>query len=198
MMNPDLQRIKNEIRNRKQPRTNSFFYIFLNKFLITCLVTIICLICFKKNSSLKELFHDKVLSVNFNFAFFNEVYEKYLGGVLPFSDFLPSSAPVFNEKLVYSDSKPYLDGVSLSIGDDYMVPSLDTGLVIFVGEKEGYGKTIIVQGTDGVDIWYSNMKDINVKIYEYINKGDNVGGCSSDLILVFKKDGNVLDYQKYI
>ena len=54
--------------------SSSFFNIFLNKFLITCLITVICLIAFKKDSSFKKYFNDKVLSVNFNFAYINIMY----------------------------------------------------------------------------------------------------------------------------
>lgn len=198
MVNYDLEMIKKEIKNRKKNNNNSFFYILFNKFLITCLVTVICLICFKKNKSFKDLFYDKVLSVNFNFSFFNEVYKKYLGDVLPFGNLIPNTTPVFSEKLVYSSSESFLDGVSLNVGANYMVPSIGTGLVVFVGDKEGYGNTVIIQGPDGVDTWYSNMSSISANIYEYVNKGDYIGGCDNNLVLVFKKDGNVLDYKKYI
>ena len=166
-------------RIRKDSCSNSFFVRFLNRFLITALLTVVCLIFLKKNVSFKNYFSDHVLSDNFNFSYFNSLYDKYLGG-FPFK----SVVPVFNEKLSYSDSSDYLDGVSL--------------LVVFIGYKEGYGNTLILEGSDGVDIWYSNMDDISVSMYEYVGEGSFIGNCSNKLILVFKKDGNVLDYKKYI
>lgn len=176
----------------------SFFVRFLNRFLITCLITVVCLILFKKNSSFKKYFNDNVLSHNFNFASINSVYKKYFGGVLPFSDVFSRDEAVFSEKLSYTEVNDYLDGVSLSVSDNYLVPSIGNGLVVFIGEKEGYGSTVIVEGEDGVDTWYSNMSDISVSLYEYISNGTFIGNCSNNLYLVFKKDGNVLDYKKYI
>ena len=111
---------------------------------------------------------------------------------------ISDSAPVFSEKLSYNGFEDYLDGVSLNVSSDYMVPSVNDGLVVFIGYKDGYGNTLIVQGSDGVDTWYSNMNDISVSMYQYITSGSFIGECSDKLYLVFKKDGNVLDYKKYI
>ena len=176
----------------------NFFYRFLNRFLITGLITVICLIMFKKSSSFKSMFYERVLSDNFNFAYVNNLYSKYFGGVLPFSKIISDVEPVFNEKLFYDGYDDYLDGVSLDVSSDYMVPSITDGLVVFIGYKEGYGNTLIVEDSNGVDIWYSNMNDISVKMYQYITRGSFIGDCSDKLYLVFKKDGNVLDYKKYI
>lgn len=185
-------------RVRSKCGSNSFFSNFLNRLLITGLITIISLILFKKSSSFKKYFSDNVLSVNFDFAYINSLYSKYMGGVLPFSNIISSTVTVFSEKLSYTGFSDYLDGVSLNVSSSYMVPSIDSGLVVFIGYKEGYGNTLIIQGSDGVDIWYSNMSDISVSMYEYVSSGSFIGNCSSNLYLVFKKDGNVLDYKKFI
>lgn len=170
----------------------------LNRFLITGLLTIVCLIFLKKDVSFRDFFNDRVLSINFNFAYMDNLYRKYFGGTLPFSDILSETKTVFNETLRYDGYSDFLDGVSLNVGVDYLVPSLDTGLVVFVGDKEGYGNTIIVQQANGIDVWYSNMSDVSVNMYEYVSKGSFIGSCDSSLILVFKKDGNVLDYREYV
>lgn len=189
----------NSYRIRKyKSSSSSFFSNFLNRFLITCLITIISLIMFKKDVSFKRYFSDNILSNNFNFASINSLYTKYFGGTLPFKNLIPDIQPVFNEKLSYSGVSDYLDGVSLSVSDDYLVPSISDGLVVFIGEKEGYGNTVIIEGTDGIDVWYSNMSSISLSMYEYVGGGSFIGNCSNNLYLVFKKDGNVLDYKKYI
>ena len=188
----------NNHRIRGNSCSSSFFDRFLNRFLVTSLITIICLIGFKRISSFKEFFYDKVLSINFNFAYINNLYSKYFGGTLPFSSIIPKTEPVFNEKLSYDGADKYLDGVSLSVSNDYLVPSINSGLVVFIGEKEGYGNTLIIEGADGVSVWYSNLNDISVSMYQYISEGSFIGGCSNNLYLVFKKDGNVLDYKEYI
>ena len=75
---------------------------------------------------------------------------------------------------------------------------MDSGIVIFIGDKEGYGKTVIVQQENGVDVWYSNLEEINVKLYDYIKKGNLIGMVNQNLYLVFIKNGDVIDYKEYI
>ncbi len=76
---------------------------------------------------------------------------------------------------------------------------MNNGLVIYSGEKEGYGKTVIVQRADNIEIWYCNLNNIGANLYDYIKKGDTIGEVSeSTLYLVFTKEGKTLDYKKYI
>ena len=105
---------------------------------------------------------------------------------------------VFNEKLSYNSYEQYYDGVKLCVNQNYMVPSIGTGLVLFIGEKENYGNTVIVSLNTGVDVWYSNI-DESVKLYDYIKTGELIGVSKEEYIyMVFKKDGNILNYEEYI
>ncbi len=125
----------------------------------------------------------------------NNWYEKYFGSFL----FLKNKdTVVFNEKLIFNKEEPYLDGVKLSVDKNYLIPSIGTGLVLFIGEKENYGNTVIVSVNTGVNIWYCNISP-NVKLYDYIKDGELVGSSLDNYIyLVFKKDGNILNYEEYI
>ena len=106
---------------------------------------------------------------------------------------------VFQEELTYQKSKSYLDGVKLQVNDNYMVPALESGIVIFMGEKEGYGNTIVIEQIDGIDVYYSNISSDGIKLYEYVEKGKLLGEAEDNqLYLVFQKDGSFLDYKKYI
>lgn len=131
----------------------------------------------------------------------NKVYKDIFGTPIPFSNLLNKNKTslVFNEKLEYSDKSKYLDGVKLTVSNNYLVPTQVNGMVVFIGEKENYGKTVIISGTDGVDIWYSNMKTTSVKLYDYLEKGSLIGETNdTTLYLVYKKDGKVLNYEDYI
>ena len=76
---------------------------------------------------------------------------------------------------------------------------MKNGLVVFIGQKEEYGNTVIIQQADGIDVWYSNLESINVKMYDYVKSGDFLGEVTSNYFyLIFKKEGNVLNYQDYI
>ncbi len=46
----------------------------------------------------------------------------------------------------------------------------ESGIVVYIGEKENYKQTVIVQQMNGVDVWYGNIKQANVKLYDYVEK----------------------------
>ena len=92
-----------------------------------------------------------------------------------------------------------IDGVKLTVSDKYLVPNQLSGLVVFIGKKDGYGNTIIIQQANGIDLWYGNIDVTNVKLYEYVEEGTLIGTTKDNILyLVYKKDGKVIDYQKYI
>ena len=43
---------------------------------------------------------------------------------------------VFNEKLTYEKANVYKDGVELKVDSNYLVPNLESGIVVFMGDKE--------------------------------------------------------------
>lgn len=163
-------------------------------------ITLILLIALKSNSNFRNIFYNCIYKNNISFASINSWYKSMFGSPLPFSDFFNynETIPVFNEKIEYKDINKYKDGVALNVGYQYLIPSLDSGIVIFVGEKEGYGKTVIVQQENGVDVWYSNINEINVKLYDYIKKGSLIGSVDEILYLVFMKNGDIVSYEEYI
>lgn len=179
-------------------RRKLFWYF--NKICFCIILTLIILITMKINNNFKEQFYKNVYETNISFARINSLYEKYAGSSLPFKDyFLDKTKPVFDETLVYKETSKYLDGVKLTVDIHYLIPCLKDGLVVFVGEKEGYGYTIIIDQLDGVNVWYSNIDESAVSLYDYVNKGQLLGNCEDDYFyLVFKKDGKVLNYEEYI
>ncbi len=167
------------------------------KFLLLVVLTILSIILLR-NDQFKINFYKYVYEYNISFAQINKWYENKFGSALPFSKYFEEVTPVFNEKLSYKGKNKYKDGVALLVEDNYLVPAIDSGIVIFIGEKEGYGNTIIIQQENGIDVWYSNLKEINIKLYDYIKEGNLIGVSNSNLYLVFTKDGEVVDYQEYI
>lgn len=173
---------------------------FINKILLVGVLTLITLIALKASPKFKSTFYKEVYEKNFSFATLNKYYEKYFGSPIPFKNlFKEKTDTVFNEKLTYTESSLYKDGVKLTVGTNYLVPVKENGLVVFIGEKEGYGNTVIIEQADGIDVWYSNLKEINVNLYDYVKKGSLLGENNDDFIyLIFKKEGNVIDYKDYI
>ena len=80
-----------------------------------------------------------------------------------------------------------------------MVPCLNNGIVVYIGEKEEYGQTIIVEQANGIDVFYANITADGIKLYDYVEKGEYLGQTKSDkLYLIFQKNGRILNYQDYI
>ena len=80
-----------------------------------------------------------------------------------------------------------------------MVPVLESGIVIFMGEKEDYGNTVVVEQIDGVDVYYSNILTDGIQLYDYVEKGSLLGEVQDkNLYLTFQKDGEYLNYKDYI
>lgn len=181
-------------------KNNNFWFKQISKICISIILVLSTLILLKSKPDLKKQFFNNVYEKNLSFATINSIYQKYAGSSLPFIDLVNEpSTSVFNESLNYSESHKYLDGVKLIVDENYLVPSLGTGLVVFIGQKENYGNTVIVQQSDGVDVWYSNLDSITVNMYDYVDKGKLLGEISTkELYLVFKKDGEVLDYKEFI
>ena len=71
-------------------------------------------------------------------------------------------------------------------------------MVVFIGDKENYGKTVIIESLEGIDYWYCNIHNTSLKLYDYVEKGTLVGEVQNDLYMVFSKDGNYLNYEEYI
>ena len=141
------------------------------------------------------LFKNNVYDQTFKFTKVSNWYNKYFGSIInkPSPDKVVSSV----KELIYSEANAYLDGVKLS--DVSLVYPLKSGIVVFIGEKDGYGNTLIIQGMDGIDYWYGNVQNLSVKLYDYV-ESDNILGEAVDntLYLVFMKDGSIMGYEDFL
>lgn len=201
----DIERVRSEIKlnkyrkNNKRNNIKNKYMRYLYKFLILVVLTLFVMIMLKSNDKFKKKFYEYVYEKNFSFAKLNSLYQEKFGSQIPFLDIAKNNnKQVFNESLEYRDKSDYKDGVKLVVSSNYMVPILESGLVVFIGEKEGYGNTVIIQQIDGIDVWYGNISNTSIKLYDYVEKGNLLGECSNELYLVFKKDGNRLDYENRI
>lgn len=167
------------------------------KLFLTVLITLVILINIKGDEEFKNRFYEVVYENNFNFAQVNSIYQNIFGSSFPFKDLIDTK-PVFMETLVYTSKEKYLDGVNLSVATDYLVPVIKSGLVVFIGEKEGYGEVVVIEQVNGVDCWYGNLDATNVKLYDYVDAGNILGSANKSLYLVYKKDGKVVSYEDYL
>lgn len=200
-------RIKNKHRKyskKTEPKTEekrkAKIYTYMSKFFITVVLLLITLIVLKQNPKYKEIFHKYIFEQSISFAQINKMYEKKFGSSIPFKDlFIKKESLVFEEKLAYKEVSKYLDGAKLTVEKNYLVPVRESGMVVFIGSKEGYGNVVIIEDTGGIETWYGNLSKANVKVYDYVEKGDFLGEVDGTfLYMVFKENGKKIDYTKYL
>lgn len=181
--------------NKEKPKKRKILSFF-NKMLTAVVICLVCLIVMEYSPKFKSFINDDVLSNNISFGFFDKIYNKFFGKVLPSSNNVVS---VFNEKLDYKNSEKYLDGYKLEVNNNYLVPSLLDGVISYIGEKEDIGNVIVVEQTDGVTVTYGYLKNNNVKLYDHIEKGSLIGETKDNyLYLSFLKDKDYLDIKTYL
>jgi len=180
---------------KKSKKSKSVIKTFITKFLVLTFIFLITIICIKKDNNIKTYLCKNVFSKNFSFTKIRSIYTKYFGSILPFDNI--SIEPVFSEKLEYFSINKYNDGIVLSVNPNYLVPVQYSGIVVFIGEKEGLGNTVIIE-SENVTIWYSNINS-SIELYDEVKKGEYLGETIDDkLYLVFQKDGSIVDYKEYI
>lgn len=167
---------------------------FLNFLLIMIVISLGIAIVLKIDKNNKKVIYNYLYDHNINFTYFKNLFKN----VLPYNSD-PNVQQVFNETLKYTSINSYKDGCVLTVDNNYLIPSLESGVVVFMGEKDGYGNTLIIQQVNGIDVWYTNVESISVNVYDYVEKGEGVGITNDDkLYMFFAKDGKFIDYKTYI
>lgn len=190
----EINGVKKRIRN-KQVSKGTKIKIFMCKFLVVFLLFIILTFLVNKNPKLKNKIFQKIYSYNISFAKIKKIYNQKIGNVLPFQN-LVGEKKVFNEKLTYKSMSKYNKGIKLSLEENYLIPALKGGIVIFSGTKNDMN-TVIIQQPNGIDAVYSNLNSVNVKLYDYIEDNQIVGDAKDNILyLTFQKDGVEIDYKE--
>ena len=172
-------------------------YNFVNKLLVLGILFVGVLITVKVNPTAANWVKTHVYMDNFSFAQIENWYNKYIGGIFSSND--DEVTQVFSGTIPYTSLEPYYDGVRLKVSSGSVVESLLSGIIVSIGETEHYGNTIVVEQVDGVSVWYGNVDVSDVKLYDYVEKGQILGmSRSEDLYLVLMKDGAYLNYQDYV
>lgn len=206
-MNEDIERIKNRIKNKrlngftetKEDSKIRYFKNLLSRTLISIILVLISIIYV--NSSEKNLlsYKNEVFAKNISFATLKNTYTKYFGEVIPLEIEKENAATVFNEDLTYSNIEKFHDGFKLTVNNNEIIKNITSGIVVYIGEKENYGNVVIVQCIDGVDIWYGNITNSDLTLYDYVEEGTILGETKDDnLYVVLSKSGEYLDYEEYI
>ena len=173
------------------------------KFLVTrvllSIILVICTCIYLKFDEKNILLIEKYLfEESLQFTKINNWYQSYMGEIIPsVSD---------NTSLVFSSSElkmhnyeNYLNGVKIILNNNTPISTLNGGIVVYIGDKDGYGNTLILQGNDGIDYWYGGITNISVNLYDYIEKDTLIGETVNDyLYLVLQKNGEFIKYEEIL
>lgn len=196
-MDSYLEEFKNRRKNKKientEPKKSSKL---ITEILLSIIFFLISIIYINKSDKNLLLYKEYVYTDSMPFTTIKTKYEELFGEVLPATT--SKEKTVFNNEFVYKKIEDYEDGEKLTVATNSIISNIASGIVVFVGEKEEYGKTVIVQGIDGTDIWYGNLQNVSVSLYDYLEKETVLGEVNGEeLYLVIKKDNEFIKYEEY-
>lgn len=197
MYNKKLKKEKKDDDNKST--LSKFLFTILIKSLIVVLLFLLSMIFIRQNDKNKKIFKEKVYNNSLSFAKIYNLYSKYLGDALPFKDTIKDDTKkVSNEKITYSSIKKEGDDYLLVVPSNYTLQSIKSGIVIEVKKDDKYKNIVKIQDKSGVNITYKNLNEVEVKLYDYVEKGEILGSISDKLYINFEKDGKYLSYEKYL
>ncbi len=180
---------KNDFKNLENIKNH------ISKILLSIIFFLVSIIYTNLSDKNLLLYKEHVLTESLPFTKIKGWYEDLFGEILPDP---PTDQAVFNGRLVYKDIEDYQNGSKLKVNNHTLINNLTGGIVVYVGEKEDFGNTVIIQGADGTDIWYGNLTNISVKLYDYIAANTLLGEVDGeDLYIVIKKEDKYLKYEEY-
>lgn len=199
-MNTEIENYLNHKKISKfNPKVQKYLSNLLSKFLLSIIFLMVSIILIKSNSNIKTFYQEEILTKQINFTKFNDFYTKYFGNILP--DYTVPSVPTqmaSNTEFDYNNGTPYLNGTKLETTENYPVPIITSGIIVFLGEKDSLGPTCIVQGIDGIDIWYSHIDTSSLNLYDYVTEGKILAPTESNYFyLTIDSNGNYLTYDTY-
>lgn len=168
-----------EYKNNKNPKEHKIIKVILNKLFTIIIFTMIIVIISNLSPKFREFVYNNVLNNSLDFSFVNKILEKTSN---VFKE--EQTKQVFNEIKEY---EPYKDGIKYKIKENENIYLKDSGIVTYIGEKEGYNNTVIIQQSNGYYAWYGNIKE-NIKLYDYVESGTQIGTASNEYYYVLLKD----------
>lgn len=192
--------IKNRHQNKSMDNDKKVKYL---KFLVTrillSIILVISVCIYLKMDDKNILLVEKYFFENsIEFTKINNWYQNNVGKIIPSintnSDLVFSSSDILSNEYV-----EYYDGVKINVSKNSPVSLIMGGIVVFIGEKDNYGNTLIIQGNDGIDYWYGGITNIAVNLYDYLEKDTLIGEVKDNyLYLVLQKNGEFIKYEEIL
>ena len=114
--------------SNKESKTNKYVNNLISRLLISVILflTIIFITNFK--SDYRKLVKKIALDGNLSFNKITNTYNKYFGKIIPLKE--ETEEMVFDEKITYKDIKEENNVYTLKVNKNYLVPVINSGLVL--------------------------------------------------------------------
>lgn len=157
-----------EYKNKKDSKASNIFKKILSKLFTIVIFTMIVITLSNTSPKFKSFIVDKVLNSTIDFSFVNKLSNKVTNVFKTPNNTLPVVKEENNRK------ERYKDGIKYIVNKGASVNIKDSGIVTYIGNKDGYNNTVIIQQSNGYYAWYGNIKE-EVKLYDYIESGSKIG-----------------------
>lgn len=194
-MNVELR--KKNRRHNKDLKVSKYLKKLITRILLSIILFLIVAITNKIDNQKKLLIDKYLFEDSFQFTKINKIYKNFFGNLLPKS--INKDILVFNKDDVKNKNhEKYKNAEKIFVSKSYPVSAYTGGIVVFIGNKNDYGNTVIIQGNDGIDYWYSGLMNISINLYDYIETNTLIGETEKDYFYILLEENNqFLDYDEY-
>lgn len=165
--------------------------VFLFKVLASAILVLVIAIMFKQPQAVLDKprqFVERSMEESFQFAAFTNWYENQFGDALAL--FPGTGSKSTNEQTDIQYAVPAssrvmenfeTNGQGIMVETDVHAPvtAMNEGWVTFAGNKSDTGTTVILQHVDGSYSWYGQLGSVDVKLFDLVPKGTEVGRTSA-------------------
>jgi stage IV sporulation protein FA len=166
--------------------------VFFFKILASIFLFLVIAILFRNHNAPLDSTRNivkKTMDMEFQFATVTNWYENKFGkplALLPFTEKKQEIEKTTEQQYSVPATGRVVEnfvkngqGVMIETGKGAQVKAMNEGIITFAGIKEGLGRTVIIQHSDKTESWYGDLEEIKVNVYQYIEKGKEVGTVST-------------------
>ncbi|WEG14055.1 M23 family metallopeptidase [Pullulanibacillus sp. KACC 23026] len=89
-------------------------------------------------------------------------------------------------------------GVTVQTASNSPVEAIDSGYVLSISDDKKTGKTVVIQHTNGDQSIYGELQSVNIKVYDFVKKGQKIGQVSKEknegvFYFAYKKGNKYVD-----
>ena len=177
IFNMTYKEYKSKKKNSNKKHTNNFIKALLSKLFTIVIFSMLVVAISNYSDNFRSFLINDVFNKTMDFSKINKLVNN-VTNVFKSEEV----APVMKEN---ESCEKYLNGIKCINTGNVIVK--DGGIVTFIGEKEGYNNTVIIQQSDGYYAWYGNIKE-SVKLYDYLESGSILGVSENEYYYVLLKD----------